>query len=502
MLRSELVVGYIDDITIGGHISTVDEDVTIIKRNGASLGLHLNITKCELISSVMPVQSQSLNEFIAVSPPDASLLGAPLFPGALQDAALNKKLEEFKRLSSNIKLINAHDALLILKASSSTSHVLFMLRCSPCLGNVILSQIDEVLKSNISHIANVVLSDVQWIQASLPVKAGGLGIRRAASLALPAYLASATSTASLQDLILIRSVAAADKYYTLYRSNWSSAYNQSFPLDVTACKQRAWDEPIVKDDINHLFATASQRDKSRLLAVTSSHSGDWLHALPIASCGLRLENEDIRVAVGLRLGAALCQAHQCPCGAFVEVNGLHGLSCKLGSGKHSRHASINDIIYRACCRADIPAVKEPTGLTRTDGKRPDGSTLVPWSAGKCVIWDVTIADTMAPSYAAISSVSAGLVAEQSSARKLAKYSELAINHIFVPIAMESFGPICAEALTFLSELGRRISVVTGDMRETTFLFQRLSIAIQRFNCILFKSSFIDGENVPASFLFE
>ena len=120
MLRSELVVGYIDDITIGGHISTVDEDVTIIKRNGPSLGLHLNITKCELISSVMPVQPQPLNEFIAVSPPDASLLGAPFFHGALQDAALNKKLEEFKRLSSNIKLINAHDALLILKASSST----------------------------------------------------------------------------------------------------------------------------------------------------------------------------------------------------------------------------------------------------------------------------------------------------------------------------------------------------------------------------------------------
>ena len=269
-------------------------------------------------------------------------------------------------------------------------------------------------------------------------------------MALPAYLASATNTASLQDLILIRSVAAADKYYTLYRSNWSSAYNQSFPLDATACKQRAWDESIVKDDINHLFATASQRDKSRLLAVTSSHSGDWLHALPIDSCGLRLENEDIHVAVGLHLGAAL----QCPCGALVEVNGLHGLPCKLGSGKHSRHASINEIIYHVCCCADIPAVKEPTGLTRTDGKRPDGSTLVPWSAGKCVIWDVTIADNMAPFYATILSLSAGLVAEQSSARKVAKYSELAISHIFVPIAMESFGPIYAEALTFLSELER------------------------------------------------
>ena len=76
MLRSELVSN-IDNIIIGGHISTVDEDVTIIKRNGPSLGLHINITKCELISSIMPVQSQSLNEFTAVSPPDASLLGAP-----------------------------------------------------------------------------------------------------------------------------------------------------------------------------------------------------------------------------------------------------------------------------------------------------------------------------------------------------------------------------------------------------------------------------------------
>ena len=58
-----------------------------------------------------------------------------------------------------------------------------------------------------------------------------------------------------------------------------------------------------------------------------------------------------------------------------------------------------------------------------------------------------------------------------------------------PIAMESFGPLCAQALIFLSELGRRISVVTEDMREITFLFQCLSVAIQRFNCILFLSFF-------------
>ena len=83
MISSELVVDYIYDISIGGHISTVDEDVTIIMRSGASLLMHFNITRCELISSIMPFESQSLNEFIAISSPDASIFGAPLLRGTL-----------------------------------------------------------------------------------------------------------------------------------------------------------------------------------------------------------------------------------------------------------------------------------------------------------------------------------------------------------------------------------------------------------------------------------
>jgi len=38
-----------------------------------------------------------------------------------------------------------------------------------------------------------------------------------------------------------------------------------------------------------------------LLAATAPHSRDWLLALPICSCGLRLDDEAVRVAVGIRL---------------------------------------------------------------------------------------------------------------------------------------------------------------------------------------------------------
>jgi len=53
----------------------------------------------------------------------------------------------------------------------------------------------------------------------------------------------------------------------------------------------------------------------------------------------------------------------------------------------------------------------------------------------------------------------------------------------VPIAIETLGPLNSKATAFLSELGRRTAITTLDPRETGFLFQRLSIALQRFNAV-------------------
>ena len=36
------------------------------------------------------------------------------------------------------------------------------------------------------------------------------------------------------------------------------------------------------------------------------------------SCGLKLDNEAVRVAVGLRLGLDLCVPHECHCGSSPE----------------------------------------------------------------------------------------------------------------------------------------------------------------------------------------
>jgi len=48
----------------------------------------------------------------------------------------------------------------------------------------------------------------------------------------------------------------------------------------------------------------------------------------------------------------------------------------------------------------------------------------------------------------------------------------------------------ASAIDFISELGRRLTSVSGDWRESAYLFQRLSLSIQRYNAIAFTGSFL------------
>ena len=49
-------------------------------------------------------------------------------------------------------------------------------------------------------------------------------------------------------------------------------------------------------------------------------------------------------------------------------------------------------------------------------------------------------------------------------------------------------------LDFLSELGGRIGTASGEIRERQFLFQRLSVTIQRFIAILLHNSFVDRDD--------
>ena len=152
---------------------------------------------------------------------------------------------------------------------------------------------------------------------------------------------------------------------------------------------------------------------------------------------------------------------------------------------------LNDIIWLAIKGAQIPAHKEPTGLITHDGKRPDGATLIPWSKGKLLAWDVTVPDTYTDSHINMTSSEAGAVARQAASTKNTKYLYIDITstHIVYPIAIETAGSWDLQALEVIEEIGRRIMEATEDTKETMYLFQRLSMAIQRGNALSFFNTF-------------
>ena len=84
-----------------------------------------------------------------------------------------------------------------------------------------------------------------------------------------------------------------------------------------------------------------------------------------------------------------------------------------------------------------------------------------------------------------SSLTMSLSAKRAASRKMEKYNFLRDTYIFIPLVCEITGVWCAEGAEFLNELGRRTSLITGDKHGTAYLFQRLSVAIQKRNAACF-----------------
>ena len=93
--------------------------------------------------------------------------------------------------------------------------------------------------------------------------------------------------------------------------------------------------------------------------------------------------------------------------------------------------------------------------------------------------------------------SAAMAAEE---MKRKKYSELAKDNYFIPIAQETFGSWGLRGLELLKEIGTRTIIASGNKRARANLFQNISMAMIRGNIINVKST-LPPLNKNQEFLF-
>jgi len=269
-LQSAVRIGFMDDITLAGDICTVEVDVDTVINLDADTGLKLNISKCEIIASI-------LLKFVKVTKDEKTLLGAPVFKGSAQDAVITHKIDQLKRVLERLSFVHSHDALVLLKNSLSMTKLLYLLQTSYCSDNPLQATFDNILISDLSSILNVDLSDTQWLQASLPVRHGGLGIRSAQMLAPSTFLASSASMHDLQQSMLPQSVGSLDdESLPAVQTRWTLSNSQK-PGAESAHIQRAWDKLVAERHEGVVWSHATTDiDRARLLTASSPLSRDWL----------------------------------------------------------------------------------------------------------------------------------------------------------------------------------------------------------------------------------
>ena len=427
-LKSEFNVWYLDDGTIGDTPDIVLSDFQRIIEVAATLGLLINPNKCELsfLGPIDEKQKQAiLSKFRNLAPGiqlindnDAFLLGSPLNDASIPKN-LNSKIENLKKFSHRLTKLSGHSGYFLLKHSFSTPRLVYFLRSSPTWRYPqLLEDYDAVLKVSLETLTNSTLDINSWLQSSLPVKLGGLGIRHAIDLCLPSFMASFHNVLPIVSSLLPMNFQDLVEEEGL--SLWINKYEQEPPPIISQGLQKFWEYPIFKNIQETIFkSTVTLEDKARILAAQEPKAGCWLDVIPSPSLGTHLDDDSFRIACALRLGTSICHPHSCiSCGKAVDKFGRHGLSCTMSSGRHSRLSICNDIIKRSLHSAGYPSLIEPAGLSRSDGKRPDGMTQIPWSRGKSLIWDFTCTDTFAAYYISETSLKPGAAAKRAETRKL------------------------------------------------------------------------------------
>jgi len=133
------------------------------------------------------------------------------------------------------------------------------------------------------------------------------------------------------------------------------------------------------------------------------------------------------------------------------------------------------------------SIKKPPGLDRQDGKRPDGLTLIPCHDGRLLVSGLG-RDSCEPTCC--------FLCQQSSHRcwqsgwygsiKEGGKILISLHNIYFILLL----------LKILERLAwpLRIHIQSADVREGSFLFQRISVAIQRSKSVLLRDTLVD--NLP------
>ena len=147
-------------------------------------------------------------------------------------------------------------------------------------------------------------------------------------MSLPAYASSLSATRHLvsqilQDVLECCPTSEVDPV----AERWTDLGHKLITTDKKPF-QRYWSSAVHESQFRCINAGAPPSRLVRILTAAKGNSGDRISAKPNRSSWTRLDDETLRIIVALRVGLNVCLEHHCRCGATIQSDGPHPLSCR------------------------------------------------------------------------------------------------------------------------------------------------------------------------------
>ena len=498
----DLAVWYLDDGTLMGSPQGVAAAFKVLQEESLSLGLSVNSKKCELIPLGLYQPDSFLNEAgftvsdLTVIRDGFSFLGAPIGTNEFCDKFMEKKLHEF---ALNLRLLgklgDAQVALSLLRHCEGFCKAVFYMRAVRHQGEHLWlkkydKEVDRVLAQILSSPGtdpDILLPDAARLQAALPVRMGGLGVRRSYDHWTAAAMGAASGTYALCKHL--------DKHYRWDAAGWShtaTRYNELVDADARVdteelpqqiLKQRDLSASIIVRQVANLRDEGDVQDRARLNSLLLPLAGAWITALPLPENVIN--PEEFRAVVRLRLGLVVHRdKSRCEqCGQPMDEFGVHALNCKHGGCTIRRHNRVRDLVGMLGSKAGLAPALEPKHIVLGGTKPADIFFSIGIGDGRPRAVDCTIWNPLAASHVQEAARAVGHAAVKAQSKKRGKHGDACRKaHIsFSAFAAEVFGGLGPEAATLWRHLNKMAAErADGDKVLASVKWnERLAVGLQR-----------------------
>ena len=219
--------------------------------------------------------------------------------------------------------------------------------------------LDNRIRLELSRVLNIQLSDLEWMQTTLPIRLGGLGFRKICSVSAAGYVGARVQVHNLLDVLLAnakdRDFIVPGAYETFTRLSERCG---RVDFDVAKCSQkdlcalvhreeaRVWKLAAMENACSFGYSVKC-REERRVGLVTRPHAGSWLHAYPSNAFSLGMQSDVFVSAVKYWLGHKLFSTGTpsgCLCCQSVDCFGDFSQSCRFFGLRIKRHNLVRDAL--------------------------------------------------------------------------------------------------------------------------------------------------------------